>query len=507
MSPTPAFLEWANRSDLARALAVTATLTRRDDGSPLPLRITDSSPRQSTWDGQHNWVRCISQPLSLTHQMQQAFNGRSLAAFGDLELALDDRAKLGPAGDLDWDVLQSDYRWSGGGIISQVGGPDLPWADWATACQGTLGRVSMERGLIKAPVLGKAAALQTIKIPPDTYTAADGVPSATVGKVKPCCIGPAMNVSPVALSDTVFQVHAYGPIQAITEVRVGDVAVSFTPDLANGKFTLGAKPNGQVTCDVLGWVRGGVYLYSAAHIIEALLRQWGGATDTDIDSAAFAAMHAAVPAPLALYLTSSGDIRSELDNICLGLPLVWMDDNQGLYTLRQFATPSGQPVLELFDRTAGDPTWGSAVCWNVRSDPAPRWWSKCTVYGDRNWTKNGNPPASLGTSRQEWLREEYRSRVATGSAPVQNSQVTEGEFRTYISNLIDCQAQADREIGLNGVERNLVTLDSLYAALVLNLGDVVRVWSKVGGMKNGWLGMVVERKLTLPGQASLKLWG
>jgi hypothetical protein len=33
------------------------------------------------------------------------------------------------------------------------------------------------------------------------------------------------------------------------------------------------------------------------------------------------------------------------------------------------------------------------------------------------------------------------------------------------------------------------------------------LWSKVGGMKNGWLGMVVEKKPTLPGQASLRLWG
>jgi hypothetical protein len=262
-----------------------------------------------------------------------------------------------------------------------------------------------------------------------------------------------------------------------------------------------------VTCDAQGWVRGGGYLQSAPQIIEAILRQWGGATDADIDAAAFAAMRAAVPTPLALYLTSAGDIRTELDNLCLGLPLVWMDDNQGIYTLRQFAAPGGTPVLELFDRTAGDPTWGSAVCWNVRSDPAPRWWSKCTVYGDRNWTKNGNPPASLSTTRQEWLREDYRSRVATGSAPASNQEVSEGEYRTFISSLVDCQAQADREIGLNGVERNIVTLDSLYAALALNLGDVVRLWSKVGGMKNGWLGMVVEKKPTLPGQASLRLWG
>ncbi|MBI5523371.1 MAG: hypothetical protein HY910_12140 [Desulfarculus sp.] len=508
---SPAFLEWANRSDLPRALAVTVTITRRGDGQPLTLYLTDSAAPKGTWDNQHNWVRCIHRPPFISHQMQQAFNGRSLASFGDLELALDDRAKLGPDGGLSWDEALNDYRWAGGAILSQVGGPDLAWPDWEPAQRGILGRLTQERGLAKVPVYGKAAGLQTIKIPPDTYSEAEGVPSATVGKVKPCCIGPCNNITPVLISEAgpwVYQVHAHGPIQTITEVRVADVATaSATINLANGTISFAAKPSGQVTCDVRGWARGGVYLQSAAQIMEAILRQWGGATDADIDAAAFAAMHAAVPAPLALYLTSASDIRTVLDNCCLGLPLVWLDDALGRYTLRQFAAPSGQPVLELYDRTVGDPTWGAAICWNARSQPAPRWWSKCTVHGDRNWTVNNNPAASLGADRQAWLKEDYRSREALGTAPTLNGQVTEGEYKTFMAYLADCQAQALREIGLHGVERNLVTLDCLYAALTLGLGDVVRVWSKVGGMSGGWSGMVVERKATLPGQASVKLWG
>ncbi|MFH1033602.1 MAG: hypothetical protein V1806_03770 [Pseudomonadota bacterium] len=509
MSPALTALEWANRDNQARAFCATLTLPRLSDGEPLDLRLTDSNSKLSgTWDDQYNWNSCISSPATITHQMQQLFNGRSLAAFGDLELALDDNARLGPRGDITWRQAQNDYLWSGGSFLGQVGGPNLAWPSWITSHRGTLGGASMELGRIKVQLLGKAAALETIKIPPDTYTAADGVLPATVGKVKPCCIGPCNNITPVQLSDTVFQAHAYGPMQAFPEIRVADVAVSpASTDPANGKFTLASKPSGTVTCDALGWVRGGVYVYSAAQIIEAILRQWAGATDADLDASAFAAMHAAVPDPLNIYMTSAGDIRSELDSICLGLPLIWMDDRLGRYTLRPFAAPSGQPVLELFDRSAGDPIWGSATCWNVRSAPAPYWWSKCTVHGDRNWSKNGNPLATLPSDRQEWLREEYRARVATGSAPVGNAQVREGDYRTYISALNGCQTHATREIGLHGVPRRVVTLDSLYAALTLDLGDVVRLWSRVGGMDTGWLGMVVERKASLPGQASLRLWG
>ena len=510
MSISQAFRDWANRADQARAVAVECTVTRRSDGQAVTLYLTDSAPRQGTWDGAHNWERCISKPPNLTHQAQQAFNGKSLAAFGDMELAMDSRSKLGPNGQLTWGQLMADYRWSGGVITMRVGGPDLAWIDWAVALQGSLGRVSFDRITAKVPVLGKAAGLQTIKIPPDTYAEAAGVPSSTVGKVKPLCMGPAKNITPVLISESpyTYQAHAYGAIQAFPEVRVADVAV--TPaslDLANGKFSLSSKPSGSVTCDAQGWVRGGTYLQSAPQMIEALLRQFGGATDADFDAVAFAAARAAVTAPLAVYLTSSGDIRSDLDNLCLGLPLIWLDDSQGLYTLRQFAAPAGVPVLEVYDGTAGNPPYGAAVCWNLKVEPAPRWWSKCTVYGDRNFTRNSNPAATLTADRQAWLKEEYRSRVATSSAPASNPQVTEGEYKTGLVSLADCLSQAQREIGLNGVERGLVSFDCLYAAMALNLGDVVRVVSSTGNMQAGWLGVVVERKLDLPGRATVKLWG
>lgn len=509
-APSPAFLAWANRANLRRAVTVDCTVYRRSDGQPLNLGLTMSHPPRGTWDNQRNWQKCITKAPTVTHQAQQAFNGRSLAAFGNLELALDDRAKLGPLGDLDWPAALNDYRWSGGQVLMRVGGPDLAWADWGTALIGSLGRPSQEALKASLPVLGRAAALQTIKVPPDTYAEAEGVPSSTVDKVKPLCMGPCNNLTPVLVSESpyTYQVHAYGPIQAISQVRVDGLAVSpASLDLAGGKFTLAAKPSGQVTCDVQGWVYEGVYLQSAPQMIEALLRRFGQADETCLDAAAFAAQHAALPAPLAVYMTSAVDIRSDLDGLCLGLPLIWMDDRLGVYTLRGFGPPSGQPVLEVYDGTAGDPPHGSVRCWNVKREPAPRWWSKCTVHGDRNWTRDASPPASLSADRQAWLKEEYRSRVATGDAPSGNPQVSEGEYKTYLASLADCLAQAQREILCNGVERDLVSFDSLYAALVLEPGDLVRVVSKVGGLRAGWLGLVVERKLDLPGRATVKLWG
>jgi hypothetical protein len=210
---------------------------------------------------------------------------------------------------------------------------------------------------------------------------------------------------------------------------------------------------------------------------------------------------------VAAYLTQASDIRAALDNLCLGLPLWWLDDALGRYALRIFQEPAGEPVLEVHDGTAGSPPHGSAYGWDVRVEPAARWWSRCTVHGDRNWSKNTRPADSLSEDRKTWLREEYRSRSAEGDAPASNPLVSEGEYKTGIASLADCQAQAAREIAMHGVERNLVSFQSLYAALTLQMGDVVKVVSATNDMNEGWLGVVVEKEPALPGLCRIKLWG
>lgn len=513
---TPEFLAWANQTNLRRAVTIEATITRVSDDEPLTLYLTTGAPRRGTWDGAHNWERCVLSPPQLQASAQELSAGASLHAFGTLELALDERAKLGPDGDLTWAILTRDYRWAGGPVVVRVGGPDLAWAYWGVALRGYLGRVSLERGKASVPLVATSAALATVNIPPDTYGDSDGVPAATLGQVKPCCIGPVNNLTPVLVSDGagsgpwVYQMHAYGPINAISEVRVADAAVSpSSTDLTNGKFTLASKPTGTVTCDAQGWKPSGVYLTTAAQIIEHLLRTWApGVGDDQIDTAAFAAAATAAPQVLAAYWTSTITIQQALDGLVLGLPLWWGDDAQGRYTLMPFGAPSGTPVLDIYDGTSPlMPPEGAAKAWGLKLAPNSKWYSKVKVKGDRNYTVNTNPAASLSEDRKTWLKEDYRSREATGSAPAGNPLVDEGEMATAMSDLDDCQDAADREIALHGVERDVLTCECLHAALALKKGDVARVFSDLKGMDSGRLFVVTGKTLDLPHRAGLTLWG
>ncbi|MFZ5586147.1 MAG: hypothetical protein ACOZHQ_09480 [Thermodesulfobacteriota bacterium] len=507
MSLSAAFLEWANTTGLRRAVAIEITLARLSDGQELTIGLTDSAPRRGTW-GDRNWERCILKPPRVEIRAQELAAGSSLVNYGDLEIAMDSASRLGPDGDLTWRDLKRDYRWVGGAVMARVGGPDLAWADWAVIPLGWLGRPSFERGKAHLRLLGFAAGVAKKKAPGATYSESDGVPEATVGKVKPCCMGSCLNVTPVLIGEDpwVYQVHAYGPVQAIT-VRVGDLAASPTIDLANGKFSFASKPSGQVTADVEGWVRGGVYLETAAQMIESVLLEWGGAVGGQIDSAAFAAAATAAPQVLGVYWTSALSVQQALDGLVQGLPLFWGDDAQGRYTLTPFGEPSGDPVLELYDGTAGDPPWGAAAAWSVRTDPSRRWYSKVTVYGDRNYTPNSRPDETLSADRQEWLKSDYRSREATGSAPADNPEVDEAEIKTAMADLDDCAAAAAREIAMHGVERQTVTCECLYAAMALKKGDVVRVWSEELADGAGWLGIVMSVEMNLPSQARVTLWG
>ena len=504
-SLTPEFLAWANQSDLRRVVAIEATIYRRSDGQPLTLYFSDAAPPRGTWDNINNFEVCVLSRPEVKYNAQEMTAGASLAGFGSMELGQDVNALLGPEGNLRWKDLHRDYRWGGGPVVCKGGGPDLPWIYWAVAQQGWMARPTLEREKLTVPLKSLSAALATRSVARDLYTAADGVPSATVGRSKPVAVGSAKNVTPVLVSEApyTYQVHAYGPIQAIDQVRVGDAVVSPSSiNLTTGKFTLSSQPDGAVTCDVQGWIRGGVYLQTAAQIIDAVLRQWGGAGDEEIDAAGFSTGATAAPQALAVFWSNALSVQNALDGVVLGLPIWWGDDPQGRYSLLEFGPPDGEPVLEVYDDTAKSiaPRYGAAVAWSVKRIPSAKWYSRVTVQGDRNWTPNA-------TSADAWMQEEYRSRDASGDAPTDNLEVSEETIATCMTSLDDCQAAAEREIELHGVERVLVSFQCLYAALALRKGDLVRFYSDMAGMDDGFLGVVIAIELNLPYQATVTLWG
>lgn len=159
------------------------------------------------------------------------------------------------------------------------------------------------------------------------------------GVVKPWVFGRAVNVEPVFIDqiDNVFQVSAYGPVQAITAVfergssfgeSIGNFAdyaalvAANIPEgrwgtcLAQGMFRLGAPPAGVITCDVDGDNTGGFLRRTGAIIKEIASRL---SLTAKIDTASFDALDAAVARNVNIVIsqqTSLLDLARRMVNPC-----------------------------------------------------------------------------------------------------------------------------------------------------------------------------------------------
>jgi hypothetical protein len=192
-----------------------------------------------------------------------------------------------------------DDVWANRAIKVFIG--DVRWkrTDFRQVFDGIVANVNTKnRETINLQVSDKMQRLNT----PVTEVKLGGT-TTNADQLIPLCFGECHNVTPLLINSAInqYQVHN-GPIESIIEVRDNGVPVSFTPDLANGKFTLNQQPAGIVTCSVQGDKPSGVYYNDVANIVKRIVTAFGNAaqqfTLAELDTAAFAAFTTANPQPV-----------------------------------------------------------------------------------------------------------------------------------------------------------------------------------------------------------------
>jgi hypothetical protein len=510
---TQAFLRWANQPNRIRRTGIKISLPRLSDGALLTLKVADSG---GEIDGMGNWHPCVQESPTLSQSLQEMLSGQSRVSYGTLKLALDDLARLGPDGTLRWDNVLTDYAWAGAAIQQVVGGDDLPFADWATCLTGFLGRPTDGDAWLTAPIYSARRALSSITVPPNVYDSS--VPSSSQGKVIPIALGPAKGITPVLISDGggsgpwVYQYSdpAFAPTLAVDAVYIDSIlqTAGFTPNLTNNTVSFSSKPSTAPTLDVRGAVYNGVYLVKLGDIIKAFLQFFGGLSDARLDLGSFALLGSVYPHAQDAYLTSAIALDAFLDDMCSGQPVIWRDNREGVFRVQFLAPPSLMtPLLKIYDGSEDDPPFGCAWGWGFQRQPAPCWYSKITLKGNRNYTTQTPTSTSLSADRLSWLQEEYRSRSVTGSADTDNPEVQEAEWTTHLSNTADLATVAQLNLDLFGVERWYWSFDSLASALALDVGLPAQLFRSRRGMQAGWPGLVWSVDMSTPARGKVQLWG
>ncbi len=201
-----------------------------------------------------------------------------------------------------WDWL--DRQWTGRAIRAYTGSPGDSFEDYTLSYTGRVDDLTHDT--LRASVKIGAASLDLDDVlVSDLYPKDDAAfPETIQGRPKPELRGQANNVNPILLTDSelgaplTYQVSRL-PLDDITEVRVGGIpwdrvtinplAGQWTPDLTNGKFTLGGITGGlDVRCDArgIGWDT-----LTTSVLFTDLVTEGGGTVDAD----AMSALEAAAP--------------------------------------------------------------------------------------------------------------------------------------------------------------------------------------------------------------------
>lgn len=261
----------------------------------------------------------------------------------------------------------------------------------------------------------------------------------------------------------------------------------WTEDLANGRFTLLAKPDGLVTCDVKGSTLSGTYSGKCGDLMSYIVQTYGGFASGDVDSASITALNTTNSAEVGYYTyINPTNILDCLDFLADSIGAFFGTNRSGDFFVGRFEAPATSSL----DIAMAD----------IRKDSidreqfyAPVW---RTIY---NYRKNWSPqdPSSLATSvpadKQALYAKEYLT-TQTSTAAVQTKHKGAVELVLYSGMYDDTAADTERDRlhALYGVRRSIFTFETFVLPFSIDLNATINVTHDRLGLAAGEDMVVVQ---------------
>lgn len=267
---------------------------------------------------------------SFKREMQQVFYGRSMASFGDIQIAYDSAALS----------YLKDWTFAGQPFSVKLGGPELADGDYTTVLAGVCDKVpEITKKAIRIPVRDNTRLLKK-KIPTTFLALGANVPEKSVGKPIPECYGTVYNVQPLFTNSSTneYQVRN-GRIKDVLAVYEDGVATALTvtKDLNNGKFRLSGPATGTVTCDLEGAYDGSTFWDLPGEVKKKILDDY--LPDLNYVTADFTQLDTDRPYELGIYLDRQVEIGQVFDDIDLSVCATSGFNRIGEFTTAAIALP------------------------------------------------------------------------------------------------------------------------------------------------------------------------
>lgn len=409
----------------------------------------------------------------------------------------------------DYDHLIAEYAVDGRAVTVKVGEDGAAYDSFVTLYEGTAAGWHVEEDVLRLKIRDNAYLIEKPACA-SIYAGTGGLEGLDElkGKRKPRAFGELLNVAPPAIgmvpAQLVYQVND-GPVQAVLAVydrgvalvSAGDYASSaallsaatgaagsgaaieageYATCLAAGIFKLGGAPVGQITCDLQGDKRGGVYVNQTAPIVRRLLETVQNAQPGP-NEPSFVSVGELAPASVGFWLgldeqASTADVIAELMSGIGG----WGGFRRnGTFEIGLIRGPAATPMA-IYDRVdiveiAREPLP------DAYDPPAQRYRA---VWG-RNWTvQNDVDGQNIPADRVAFLSEAYRVAATSDAAAamIRTSHPRAQDpapIESYYHLQADAQAHADRSLDLFSATRSLYRIVVKAHPFVHEIGETIRV--------------------------------
>lgn len=477
------FDAWLKSPKAMRTTLVEADVKLALDGSVITRHLSSRPYITGQLDSpaSTNYIARITGGIKFSRSL--SLEGTTSLSFGDIEL-------INTNGALDsW---LDDY-WVNRQIRVLVGDASWPRQDFRVMYVGQLTGVdSRKRDRIN---LKLSDALQKLNTPVTELKV--GGSGARADDLRPLLFGECHNISPVLIDSTVneYMVHN-GSIESIIEVRDNGVPVSFTPDLANGKFRLNQQPAGTITASAQGakpttLSSGSTYTNKIGDIIYSLMIDWGNAATRpvalDIDTASVVQFNTDHPQPVGIYLEDRQNVLDVCNQLAASVGARLYVNRAGKISLVQLSLPwAGATTATVTAADMVDHTLEPKQMVDVAAG---------TKIGYcKNWTVQDGLTTGLIQEHVALFGEEWLSMTATDSTAAANYNLYTDPSLIETNLLVasDALAEANRRLAIFSTQRKVFKFTGLPTLSNVNLGDYVQVTHPRFGLSGGKVGQILS---------------
>ena len=260
-----------------------------------------------------------------------------------------------------------------------------------------------------------------------------------------------------------------------------------------GYFRLGSTPSGEITADVLGDASGSGYVAKTGEIVQRLLIDTVGLTNSELDPTSIAQINGDQPAPVGTWIPA-GDQRSVadvVDELLFGIGAFGGFNRQGAFTVGVIASPVGRTPLADFTATHILDLRREAMPAGVE----PIAWRASVGY-QRNFTVQTDLASGVTAARRTFAAEAQRV-VKYDDSSIATRFLLAKEYGP-IPGLFSASADADTEASRlftlwSDTRRGIFTVTLKLTALTRDIGQVVTLQLSRQGLSVALPARVLEQ--------------